>query len=536
MKLDYRNGVYLLTGGGVTLPGQREDFMRDHGLDYSIPLDALFTKEPYCAATFHRYATQAAASGLAGIVEQIASSRALEGPSIKCPSGEELSGYQRATVGYALARTNTLIADDPGTGKTAEAVCFCNETGAKKVLVQCPAAVRGQWPDEIRRWTTMKWPYQIHVIAIGKDGVNPQANWTVVSYDLAKTVGIGSQLAKEHYDVIIFDEIHQLKENTSARSRANFGGGKDQKFPAIASRGTRLLGLSGTPMPNRPREGYTVARHFCFDAIDWLSEDRFRERFNPSATRTGEREDGTRYTYIDERTGRHAELQNRFRGNFMARHLKRDVLDQLKLPVYDLVRVEPTGAVRAALSAEKLLDIDPDLLTGQHLSFGGDVSTVRRQMGEAIAPEVVPYAEMLLIGGVEKLVIFAWHHSVMDILEKGLHKYGTVRIDGATTGPRRIRLKDSFITDPKKRVLLGQMLACGVGMDGLQHVASHALVAEPSWVPGENIQAIDRLDRRGQKRSVKADIFVAPESFSERLLAKSLHKAHVLHSTLDRQL
>ncbi len=380
----------------------------------------------------------------------------------------------------------------------------------------------------------MQWPYLIHVINTAKNGVNPHANWTITSYDLARTESIGTQLAKMHFDVGIFDEVHYLKTPDSARTRAIFGGGQLRQFDPIGNGCTRVLALSGTPIPNRPREAYTLARGMCFDAIDWLSYDRFAERFNPS--RRGERinvETGAVSYYNDERTGRHAELQNRLRANFMTRHLKRDVLTQLKLPSYDIVRAEETGPVRAALAAEKMLDFDPDTFNSNSSLFGGAIATVRRQMGEALAPQVVTYADLLLVGGVDKLVIFAWHKSVLDILEKGLHKWGVVRVDGNTSSSARLQAISEFQQKSFIHVIIGNLLSLGTGTDGLQTVSSNVVIAEPSWVPGENVQAIDRLDRLGQKRTVMADIFVAPRSFSEYILESALRKGQVLHKSLD---
>ena len=536
MKLDLVDGIYVLQG--LRTEFSVRSLMSEHGFDLSLPRSdnvkfTVFTREPYAAVTFFDVATEAAKQSLAGIQEQIRLSRALGGPDISCPPSEQLADYQKASIGYALTRTNTLIADEPGTGKTAEAICFANQIKATKILVICPAAVRNQWDEQIRRWSEPARPFTLHIHTIrkAKDGTDENADWTIVSYDLARTAGIGAQLAAQRYDLGIFDEVHYLKTPDSRRTRAIFGGGEGRTFDPIAGKCGRLLALSGTPIPNRPREAYTLARGMCFDAIDWLSEDRFYERFNPRATVTAA--DG--HLYVDERTGRHPELQNRLRGNFMVRHLKRDVLTQLKLPMYDLVRCETTGPVKAALAAEKLLDLDPDSMHGSGSLFGGAIATVRREMGEALAPQVVDYAQMLLNGGVEKLVIFAWHKSVLDILEKGLHKWNPLRVDGNSTGAARSSAVGSFQRDTRCHVIIGNYLSLGTGTDGLQNVSSHALCAEPSWVHGENVQMIDRLDRLGQTRTVMADFFVAPGSFSEHVLATSLRKGQVVHMSLDAQ-
>lgn len=515
--------------------------VREHGLDLSTPRSTaaeavLFTKEPYAAASFGAYASAGAMEQLAPMLREIEASRMVSSNAhIRVPMDQELWPFQKADIEYALRRRNTLVGDEPGLGKTPIAIAFANEIRAKRVLVICPASIRLQWVKRIREWTTMPWPYYIHPILHSRHGVHPTAQWTVVSYELARQEAIGKGLAKGTYDLLILDEAHYLKTIDARRTRAVFGGGANPIFAPLASRTGAVLALTGTPLPNRPREAYTLAHGLCPDAIDWMSEDSFTNRFNPSQKieRYDEQKKRT-VVYVDERSGRHAELQNRLRANFMTRHLKREVMPQLKLPVYDLIQLDETAAIKQALAAEALLDIDPETLEGKDISVMGDISTVRRMMGIAMAPQVADYVAMLLEGGEEKIVLFAWHIEVMDILENKLRKHGLVRFKAGATKAND-RLKDIFISDPKCRVILGNVLTLGTGTDGLQAVASHALIAEPDWVPGNNIQCFDRLDRGGQTRTVQGDIFVAPNSLAEKVLASALRKLQTTHKALDRR-
>lgn len=513
--------------------------MQEYGLDFSTSASSqgeavLFTKEPYAAASFAKCATPQAIGQLHGILSAITDSWAPSGLGhYICNPDRELWPFQKANLDYALKRTCTLVGDQPGLGKTPTAIVYANEIKAQRVLVLCPASIRYQWANRIREWA---WPWKydttVHNITNSKRGVDPAANWTVCSYDLARTAAIWEQLANGSYDLLILDEAHYLKEMASQRTRSVFGGGaKNRDFAPLAEKSERILALTGTPLLNRPREAYALARGLCFDAIDWMSEDSFRDRFNPSIL--GETAEGKKY--IDERTGRHAELQNRLRANFMTRHLKRDVMPQLKMPVYDIIQLEETAAIKQALRAESLLDIDPEQLQGLDIEVLGHVSTVRKEMGIAMAPQVADYISMLIDGGEEKLVVFAWHTEVMDILEKRLSKYGLIRVDGSTSAARKERLVKSFIDQFGVQIALGNLLSMGVGTDGLQKVSSHALIAEPDWTPGNNIQAFDRLDRGGQTRTVQGDIFVAPNSFAERVLGAALKKNQTIHKALDRR-
>lgn len=561
MKLDFvpKTGAYTLwvprsTGLDV------KELMLDHGLDLSASASTsdtacLFTREPYAAATFRDHATPEARARLGNLISEIDASWRSEGHAhIKCPPDQELWPFQIADLEYALRRTNTLVADQPGLGKTPVAICYANEISAKRVLVVCPANIRLQWCKRIREWTTMRWPYIVYPILHGRAGVHPQANWTVVSYDLIRTEAVGKAIARGTYDLLIIDEAHYLKTIDSERTHAIFGDlatgwmrkpiregkdivGYDRWFPAIASRCGSILALTGTPLPNRPREAYTIARNLNWDSIDWMSYDHFAERFNPSMkVERVNPETGKTSFYIDERTGRHAELQNRLRGNFMTRHLKRDVMPQLKLPLLDIIMMEETGPVKQALQAESLLDIDPETLDIKNVEVMGHVAVVRRMMGIALAPQVADYVDMLLDGGEEKVVVFGWHIEVLNILQQRLAKHGVIRIDGSVAPGKKQLLVDIFCGDRSKRVLLGNLQSVGTGTDGLQTVASHAVFAECSWTPGENEQGIDRLDRGLQTQTVQADFLVAPNSIAEKILANALRKRQTTHKALDKRI
>ncbi len=553
MKLDFNASKRLfflrVNRGEVDV----QMLMKQHGLDLSLPdttaaTAVLMTREPYAAASFARDATPRALAEIGPILKQIELSRMEKSnANIRVPMGKELWPFQRASVSYSLGRRHSLCGDQPGLGKTPIAICFANEIRARRVLVVCPASIRLQWVARIREWTTMEWPYHVYPILFGGRGVHPTAQWTVVSYELARTPEIGRALAQSRYDLLILDEAHYLKTWDAERTRAVFGDhtgnfrklNKETKdhdilFPALASRCERVLALTGTPLPNRPREAYTLARHLNFDSIDWLSEDDFRQRFNPSARLEGYRKDGTAYTYTREEVGRAGELQNRMRANFMCRHMKRDVLPQLKLPKYDIIQAEETGPVKQALKAESLLDLDPESLAGANAEVLGNWAEVRHQMGLAIAPQVCEYVKTCLDGGDEKIVVGGWHKNVLDFYQEKLFQYGVLRIDGSTSANGKMDRVNQFRTDPVKRVMLGNVLSLGTGTDGLQDVCAHLVLGEPDPVPGNNEQFVDRLDRGGQSRTVLADLFVAPDSLLERILAGALRKKSNTHEALDR--
>lgn len=541
MILDYTGKDFVLRLGRGE--GDPRDFMQHRGLDFSTPASTpaesiLYTKEPWGVADLGQCATPAALKQIEPIAKRIAASRApTSGSHFRMPADQELWGFQKASLDYLLSGTgHALIADEPGLGKTPQAIVYANEIGAKRVLVICPAAIRTQWARRIEEWSTMPTPRLIYPVFNAKNGVHPNAQWVILSYALARNPGIVAAIAKQRFDLIIMDESHYLKDVDSYQTRAILGQADGQyhpkgldPIPAIISRAANVLFLSGTPIVNRPLEAYTTTRALAWDAIDYASLDKFRVRYNPQKEiimRGGKR-------IKQERIGRVVELGNRMRGTFMARHAKREVMTQLKFPRYEVVQYEETKDIRKLIEAESLLGIDVDAVqTTTDYEMLGHIATLRREMGIATAPQAAEYVRTLLEGGVEKIVVFGWHIEVLTILQQKLMRYGVVRIDGSTTGKARQAGVDSFITNPNIRVMLGNIQSMGVGVDGLQKVSQRCVLVEPSWTPGDNQQAIDRLDRGGQLGRVQADFLVPPGSIIEKILVAALKKAKIIHETL----
>ena len=470
--------------------------------------------------------------------KQIDLSRALDGRgTTRLPPGRELWDYQRGTLDYLLARKGGIDGDQPGLGKTPTAIAYCNEREAQRVLVICPASVRIQWGERIREWSTIP-NVKVSVMLRVKDGIHPTAHYQVLSYDAARNPAIIRAISKYKWDVLICDEAHKMKNIEALTTRAIIGNSRGEyqhgefKMPAIWQHCEEKLALTGTLLLNRPSEAYVLFRAFDWQAIDFVSEDKFKERYNRQADmKTIE---GKRFKL--ESTSLENELQNRLRVNIMARHEKKDVLQFMKPPRFSIVRCEENGAVKGALDAEGLLGLDiEEIQTTKDFEILGHIAEVRRLMGIALAPQIADYAADFLDGSDEKLCIFAWHLEVLDIFESELSRFGTARIDGRKSANARQKAVDDFVGQAHTRVFLGNIQAAGTGLDGLQKVCSRCYLAEPDWVPAQNEQAVSRLDRLGQKEIVSAEIFVAPGSISEKILVKALEKMNVIHRVLDQR-
>lgn len=465
-------------------------------------------------------------------------SRALDGKgTAKLPPGKELWDYQKATLDYLLARKGGIDGDQPGLGKTPTAIAYCNEREAQRVLVIAPASVRLQWAERIKEWSTIPL-CKVSTMLKVKDGIHPAANYQIISYDAARNPAIIRAISKYDWDVLICDEAHKMKNIDALTTRAILGNSRgeyqhgDHKMKAIAGYCREHLALTGTLLLNRPSECYVLFRFFDWEAIDFMSEYDFKNRYNKQADmKTIE---GKRFKL--ESTSLELELQNRLRVNIMARHEKNDVLQFMKPPRYSIVKCEENGAVKAALDAEGMLGISIDeIQTTKDFEILGHIAEVRRLMGVALAPQIADYARDFLEGSDEKLTIFGWHLEVLDIFEQELSRFGTVRVDGRKSATARQKAVDDFVGRDNVRVFIGNIQAAGTGLDGLQKVCSRCYLAEPDWVPAQNEQAVSRLDRFGQENLVSAEIFVAPGSISEKILVKALEKMNVIHRVLDQK-
>ncbi len=517
-----------------------------HGLNFSEPASTpqtavMFTREMYAALAFRNHTRGRMPRAFVDASKQIELSRAIKSDGhVDCPDDKTPYSFQVAGVEYCMNRNGALIGDQPGVGKTAQAIMLANEMRAKRVLVICPANIRLQWAKNIREWTTMAGRPIIYPILKSADGVHPGAHWTILSYHLTSSEGIYEALLRGQYDLVVLDEAHYLKNNEAIRTKHFFGGRiakaqEDDYFGeteydvirGLAAVCGYVLALTGTPLPNRPKEAYTLARGICWDAIDWASEQQFKDKYNPSEY-NGQ--------YAKEVKGRTPELNARLRTNIMIRRLKKEVLTQLPKVTHEITHLEETGAVRKALQAEAMLDIDPTDLTGLKAEVQGHISVVRKMMGIAMAPGVADYIDMLMQGGECKIFLAGWHKEVLDIWETKLHKWGVVRVDGRTTPARKQIAVDRFQDDPKIGIFIGNLMSAGIGTDGLQNVCCHGVLGECSWVPGDNEQIVSRLDRGGQTLPVLAEYMTVLGSFADRVLGSSLEKMQAIHESLDEEI
>ena len=471
-------------------------------------------------------------------------SRALKPAFYRAPAPENMKPfeYQLAGVEYALARDHALIGDAPGLGKTAEAIMISNAIEAKYTLVVCPASLRLNWEREIWQWSTIE-NVTTYPIIKSKDGVSSTHNYVILSYDLLRNPSILNAIMDLTWDHLVLDEAHYLKD-PKGNQRTKVICAPDL-LPSVVG---RITMLSGTIMPNQPIECYNTCRLLAWHCIDKMSLAAFREHYY------AEGEGMVRSPVYDMKIGATVsrvhwsnkvrniprnldELQWRLRKNIMVRRLKTHVLKQLPPKTWHPFPLQVSAAMRKAMKhpgwkmAEKLYELDQHAFD-MGIPIDGAVSTARRLLGEAKAKAVADYVEDMLTSGIYKIVVSAWHHSVLDYLRDRLKKYGLVYMDGNTSSVKKQKAVDDFQEAPDIQIILGQMLPLGEGWTLTE--AQDVVFAEPDWVPGKNDQLLDRINRIGQKgKHTTGHVPVVPGTMDERILGTAIVKDGYIYKALD---
>ena len=155
----------------------------------------------------------------------------------------ELMHHQAQVVAAAAAGHRTfLLADEPGLGKTAQALLAADAADAFPLLVVVPNVVKANWAHEAELWTPR---HPATVVHGDGDTIDGFADIVIVNYEiLDRHVG---WLGSHGFRGMVVDEAHFIKNKTSKRSQHVL-----ELSERIRSRNARALfmALTGTPLIN----------------------------------------------------------------------------------------------------------------------------------------------------------------------------------------------------------------------------------------------------------------------------------------------
>jgi SWI/SNF-related matrix-associated actin-dependent regulator 1 of chromatin subfamily A len=467
----------------------------------------------------------------AKVVASIASTTTKEFPA---PEGLAYMPFQKAGIDFAINNINTLIADEMGLGKTIQAIGIINsDPTIQKILVICPASLKLNWERELNHWlvNTKK------IVVI--NGNFPEADIAIINYDILAKHAESTHAIK--WDLLIVDECHYCKNPKAKRTQQIIGYKDIKPIPA-----KRKVFLTGTPIVNRPIELWPVANFLdpkTFNSF-WGYAKQYCAAYQ------------NKYGWDLSGASNLDELQLKLRSSIMVRRMKKDVLTELPAKVRQVI-VIPSNGCSAAINDEKeswnryqenliRLKAEAELAKAEGENeyklaiekLRGGVNTAFAEMAKmrhAVAVAKAPYVaeaikEMIDEDSTKKVVVFAHHHDVVDLLMSAFGKKA-VRLTGMDSMTEKHSAVDLFQNDPIIQVFVGSITAAGVGITLTS--ASHVIFAELDWVPGNISQAEDRLHRIGQINSVLVQHIVLDGSLDVQLAQTIVRKQEIIETALD---
>jgi SNF2 family DNA or RNA helicase len=141
------------------------------------------------------------------------------------------------------SKLGACLADDMGLGKTLQTIMFLQSIlpTVDKVLIVCPVSILLNWKNEIERFGD----FNCHVY-YGDNREHTDAKIILTSYGVMKKEA-HTTFAKEHFDVLIMDEVQHLKNIRSQGANA-----------ARALNANFRICLTGTPVENDLSEFYNI--------------------------------------------------------------------------------------------------------------------------------------------------------------------------------------------------------------------------------------------------------------------------------------
>ncbi len=459
------------------------------------------------------------------------------------PPGLELMPHQGQLVAAAAAGHRTfLLADEPGLGKTAQALLAAEAASAYPLLVVVPNVVKTNWAREAARWTPHRQATVVHSDGETVDGF---ADIVVVNYEvLDRHVG---WLGDFGFRGMVVDEAHFIKNKTSQRSQHVLA-----LSDRIRSRTARplLMALTGTPLINDIEDFRAIWEFLGWiddskplgelaDALEDIGLTPAEHAFYPAARQCVIDLGIVRRRKIDVAADiparRIADLPVELDGpaGRSIRAAERDLARRM------VARYETALANRSSDAAVDAIDYDLvrrvaqwELKDATTSRSGENVFTMMRHIGQAKAELAADYAAQLARSA-GKVVFFAKHVDVMDAAQELFARQGVrfSSIRGDQTPTVRQANIDAFVNDPDVAVAVCSLTAAGVGLN-LQ-VASNIVLAELSWTNAEQTQAIDRSHRIGQTEPVTAWRIIAAQTIDTQIAELIDSKAGLAARALD---
>ena len=389
--------------------------------------------------------------------------------------------HQKEAIEKLAGSRRFILADDMGLGKTTATIIAALETGAKKILIICPASLKINWQREIENYSDRS-----VYIAEGKK-FSTESDFVIVNYDILKNFHDmkdkdKSLLNQSDFELVILDEAHMISNPQAQRTKIINHYVKNIK---------RVWLLTGTPMTSRPMNYYNLLNIIESPvAQNWMAYAiRYCQGYQFTA--------GKRKVWNVTGASNLEELRDRTSKQIL-RRLKEDVLDlpdKIISPVY--LRLKSKDYEELMGEYYDWFDNKKDESSSLTVQFS-KLMKVRKVIANEKTKQTIEFAENIIEQG-KKVIIFT---NFTDTLQTIYQHFGkqSVYLDGSCSKPHRQHAVDEFQDNEKIKVFVGNLKAAGVGLT--LTAAEVVIMNDLSFVPAEHAQAEDRAYRYGQKSNV----------------------------------
>ncbi len=393
--------------------------------------------------------------------------------------------HQKVAIEKLLANDKFILADDMGLGKTTSAIIASLESGAKKILIICPASLKINWQREIENYSNRK-----TLIVEGRKWGSTFDNY-ILNYDIVKnyhsteTPEIGQEnnnsIINEKFDLAIVDEAHYISNTTAQRTKL---------INDILKNIPKVWLLTGTPMTSKPINYYNLLRIVNSNVtLNWQGYVRRYcggYQFTVNKKKIWNTGGATNLDELRMRTK-----------NLVLRRMKTDILD---LP--DKIITPIFLDLKSTYYDEELEDflrITSEAKNKESLSI-----TINRLMKvrQIVSQEKINYTCELIDRCLEqgkKVIVFTNFTMSLDTLHEK-YKKNSVVLDGRMSKEKRQQSVDRFQNEDKVKIFISNIVAGGVGIT--LTAAEVVIMNDLSFVPAHHSQAEDRAFRYGQKKNV----------------------------------